>query len=62
LEGVFDKDKKTLTMSGEGPGADGKTGKYRSVTTFVDDNTTNFAMYTNDDKEPAFTIVYKRKK
>ncbi len=62
MEGSYDKDKKTLTMSGDGPGMDGKPTKYKSVTTFTDDNTTNFAMYVGDGKEPAFTIVYKRKK
>jgi hypothetical protein len=26
-----------------------------------DDNTINFAMFMGDGKDPAFTIVYKRK-
>jgi hypothetical protein len=27
-----------------------------------DDNTINFSMYIGDGKDPAFTIVYKRRK
>jgi hypothetical protein len=62
LEGTYDKEKKTLTMSGDGPGMDGKPTKYKSVSAFTDDNTINFSMYVGDGKEPAFTIVYTRKK
>lgn len=62
MEGNYDKAKKTLTMAGEGPGMDGKPTKYRSVSEMPDDNTINFSMYMGDGKEPAFTIVYKRKK
>lgn len=62
LEGTYDKDKKTLTMTGDGPGMDGKPTKYKSVSVFTDDNTIDFSMYTGDGKDPAFTIVYKRKK
>ncbi|MBA4190247.1 MAG: hypothetical protein C0467_19855 [Planctomycetaceae bacterium] len=62
LEGTFDKATKALTMSGDGPGMDGKPTKYKSVTTITDDNTINFSMYIGDVKEPSFTIVYKRKK
>jgi hypothetical protein len=62
MEGTYDKDKKTLTMTGEGPGMDGKPTKYKSTSEMPDDNTTNFTMWIGDGKEPAFTIVYKRKK
>ncbi len=62
LEGTYDKDKKTLTMAGDGPGMDGKPTKYKSVSTFPDADTINFSMYVGDGKDPAFTIVYKRKK
>ena len=62
LEGSFDKEKKTMTMAGEGPGMDGKPTKYKSVTVWKDDDTFDFAMYMGDGKDPAFTIVYKRKK
>ena len=62
LEGTFDKEKKTLSMMGEGPGEGGKLTKYKMVTTWKDEDTVNFAMYMGDVKEPGFTIVYKRKK
>jgi hypothetical protein len=62
MEGTYDKDKKTLTMIGDNPGPDGKPVKWKSVSTYTDDNTVNFAMYVGDAKEPMFTIVYKRKK
>jgi hypothetical protein len=62
MEGTYDKAKKTLTMSGDGPGMDGKPAKYKSVSEMPDDDTINFTMYMGDDKDPAFTITYKRKK
>jgi hypothetical protein len=62
MEGTYDKEKKTLTLTGEGPGMDGKPTKQKSVSEMPDDNTINFSMYMGDTKEPAFTIVYKRKK
>ena len=62
MEGTYDKDKKTLTMSGEGPGMDGKPTKYKAVSAMPDNDTINFSMYVGDGKDPAFTIVYKRKK
>lgn len=62
LEGNFDKEKKTMTLTGEGPGEGGKNTKYKSVTEYKDADTVNFAMYMGDAKEPAFTITYKRKK
>jgi hypothetical protein len=62
MEGTYDKEKKALTMAGEGPGMDGKPTKYKSVSEMPDDDTTNFTMYIGDGKDPAFTIVYKRKK
>jgi hypothetical protein len=62
MEGTYDKEKKTLTMVGEGPGMDGKPMKYRAVSEMPNDDTINFSMYMGDAKQPAFTIVYKRKK
>jgi len=62
MEGTFDKEKKTLTMSGEGPGMDGKPSKYKTVSEMKDDDNIHFAMFMGDGKEPAFTIHYKRKK
>ncbi|HEX3150205.1 MAG TPA: DUF1579 domain-containing protein [Gemmataceae bacterium] len=61
MEGTFDKDKKEMTMTGEGPGPTGPT-KMKAVTKFVDDNNIVFEMYMGDGKEPQFTITYKRKK
>ena len=62
MEGTYDKEKKTLTMSGEGAGMDGKPTKYKSVSVMPDDDTINFSMYIADGAQPAFTIAYKRKK
>ena len=62
MEGTFEKDKKTLTMTGDGPGMDGKPTKWKSVSEYVDDNTMNFSMFVGDAKDPMFTIVYKRNK
>jgi hypothetical protein len=62
MDGTFDKDKKELTLSGDGPGMDGKPTKYKSVSAMPDDDTINFSMYMGDGKDPAFTITYKRKK
>jgi hypothetical protein len=62
MEGTYDEAKKTLTMIGDAPGMDGKMTKHKAVSTMPDDNTIKFAMYMGDTKEPAFTIVYKRKK
>jgi hypothetical protein len=62
MEGTYDKEKKTLSMAGEGPGQDGKMMKYRSVSKMPDKDTTEMTMWIGDGKEPMFTIVYKRKK
>lgn len=62
LEGTFDVAAKTMTMSGDAPGMDGKMVKHKIVTVMPDDNTINFAMYVGDGKQPEFTIVYKRRK
>ena len=59
MEGTYDKDKKTLTMAGEGPGMDGKPTNYKTVTTFTDDNTMTATMSMGDAE---FTFSYKRKK
>src|SRR5438128_1283505 len=39
MMGNFDKDGKTLTEEGEGPGHDGKIAKFKSVSTMTDDDT-----------------------
>jgi len=61
-EGTYDQATKTMTMTGEGPGMDGKPMKHKMVSVMPDDDTMNFAMYMGDVKEPMFTILYKRKK
>lgn len=62
MEGNHDTAGKALTMTGEGPGPDGKTTKWKSVSTMSNDDTLDFAMYLGATKEPMFTIVYERKK
>jgi Protein of unknown function (DUF1579) len=64
-EGTYDKDGKTLTMTGEGPGADGKPAKYKMTTEYKDKDTIFWTMYGPgpDGKEGMqFTISYKRRK
>jgi len=65
LEGEFDKAKKTLTMTGEGPGMDGKPAKYRNTTHIPDDDHLTFTMFLTgaDGKETkVMTIEYVKKK
>ena len=63
-EGTYDKDGKMLTMTGEGPGPDGKLTKYKLRTEHKDKNTMLVTMYGPgpEGKEgPMFTIVGKRR-
>ena len=62
MEGNFDKEKKVLTMVGEGPGMDGKPTKWRSVSKMPDADTIHMSMYVGDGKEPMFMVLYKRRK
>jgi hypothetical protein len=65
LEGEFDRDKKILTLTSEGPGPDGKPVKYRNTTHLPDDDHQMFTMYVvgADGKETKMmTIEYVRKK
>jgi hypothetical protein len=62
MEGTYDAGKKTLTMTGDGPGPDGTPVKHTGVTTWKDEDTIEFSMFMGDGKEPMFTIVYKRRK
>lgn len=62
MEGTYDKEKRTLTMAGEGPGIDGKATKYKSVSKIPDPDTLEMTMYVGDGKQPAFTVTNKRKK
>jgi hypothetical protein len=62
MEGTYDKEKKTMTMIGEGPGQDGKPTKMKSVSEMPDNDTIHMSMFVADAKEPMFTVTYKRKK
>ena len=62
MEGDYDADKKTFTLSGDGPSPEGKMTKYKSVSEHPDANTIKMSMYIGDGKEPMFTVEYKRKK
>ena len=62
--GTFDKDGKVLTMSGMGPGMDGKPVKMRNVTTFASADSMTFEMFAPgpDGKEmKMLTITYTRR-
>lgn len=62
MEGSYDKEKKTMTTIGEGPGPDGKPAKWKSVVVMTDDDNMTMSMWVGDAKEPMFTVIYKRKK
>ena len=64
-EGTFDKDGKVLTMTGEGPGQDGKPTKYKMVSEHKDKDNILWTMFGAgpDGKDaPMMTITYKRRK
>jgi hypothetical protein len=63
LEGTLNN--KVMTMTGEGPGHDGKPGKFKSITEFKDADTVNFTLFMADKEgkeQPVVKITYKRKK
>jgi hypothetical protein len=65
LEGTLNKEKKTLTMTGEGPGPDGKPVKYKNETVLTDNDHETFSMYLVDadgKENKMLTIEYTRKK
>ena len=65
MEGTYDEKTKTQTMTGEGPGHDGKLQKFKTVTRTKDDDHFQFEMLmvAADGKETsAFTIDYTRRK
>src|SRR5436190_15316969 len=55
MEGTYEKQTRTMTMTGEGPGMDGKPTKYKSVTTKSDADAMEMTMYIGDGKDPMFT-------
>ena len=64
MEGTFDKEKKTLTMTGDGPGMDGTTIKMKNVTTWTSADSMTFELFVilPDGKEMKnMTIVYTRR-
>jgi hypothetical protein len=63
MEGGFDKDGKTFTETGEGPGQDGKLTKMKNVYEFKDKDTIVFTMYNiqGGKDQQMFQITYKRK-
>jgi hypothetical protein len=63
MEGSFDKDSKTHTFTGEGPGMDGKLTKMKSVYEFKDKDSFVFTMYsvTDGKDQEMFKLTYKRK-
>ena len=65
FEGDFDKEKKTLTMIGEGTGPDGQPMKFKSVTKFPDDDHQSIIMYlvgSDGSENEMLSIEYTRKK
>jgi hypothetical protein len=65
LEGTYDKEKKTLTMRGEGFGPDGKPAKYKNETKIKDDDHHTFIMYVvgaDGSEDEVMKIEYSRKK
>lgn len=64
LEGNFDKDGKVLTMTGMGPGMDGKPAQYRNVTTWKDSNTFVYEIFVtgaDGSEAPMLKITYTRR-
>lgn len=64
FEGTYDKDKKTLTQTADGPGPDGKPAKYKSVTVYKNDDEFTFTLnlVVEGKDTPMMTMEYKRKK
>jgi hypothetical protein len=63
LEGDRSEDGKTLTMTGKGPGPDGKPTDYKTVTVYLDKNKHTFKLWMGDIKgEPMMSATYERVK
>ncbi len=65
MEGNLDKDDKVMTLTGEGPGQEGKPAKFKSITEIKDANTVDFSLFMVDkdgQEQPIVKITYKRKK
>jgi hypothetical protein len=64
-EGTFDASGKVLTMTGEGPGPDGKPMKMRMTTEHKDKDTLVWTMYNvgpDGSEAQMLSITYKRRK
>jgi len=64
FEGTMDPASRTLPLLGEGPGPDGSTMKFKSVSREVDDNHLHFTMSvvgSDGTETEMMTIVYTRK-
>jgi hypothetical protein len=65
FEGTYDKEKKTMTMTGEVRGPDGKLMKQKNVTQQVDNDHLNFTVFAvgpGGEEIKLLTIEYTRKK
>lgn len=65
MEGNLDKDRKVMTLTGEGRGPDGMAAKYKSTTEIKDADTVSFSLFMVDKDgrdQQLVTITYKRKK
>lgn len=62
MEGGLDKDNKVMTMKGEGPGQEGKTAKYKSITEIKDADSFEYSLFMGGGEQPIVKIGYKRKK
>lgn len=65
LEGDYDKEKKTVTFTGEGPSETGARQKFKSVITYTDKDHHSFSLYTigDDGKETEMlSSEYTRRK
>lgn len=65
MEGDYDSETKTITMTGESGGADGKPQKVKTTTETKDEDHFTFKMYMIDadgNEQLAFTIEYSRRK
>jgi hypothetical protein len=61
-EGTYDAASQTLTQTGDGFGFDGKPAKHKWVTVMKGNDSFDLTVYFGEVKEPALTVVYKRKK
>lgn len=64
MDGSYDDKTKTVTMTGESVGPDGKPQKFKATTEYKDDDHFTFKMFMvqNGKEELAFTIAYTRRK